>query len=173
MFPQSSQTIMTINLQSITNKGTELCNIISSSSPEIIIGTETHLDPTYNNAEILPYDIPSSSCIAFSSESGGLLKDPISIWSLSFGLISIHLISHSVSKSGHSSDFMSGLTIMSTPPSFLSMSSFRSSLSKIKSDKRYRNAKIFFGGDFNPGDINWATGGTISILIIYHGRFFQ
>jgi hypothetical protein len=50
--------IMTINLQSITNKGTELCNIISSSSPEIIIGTETHLDPTYNNAEILPYDIP-------------------------------------------------------------------------------------------------------------------
>jgi hypothetical protein len=42
------------------NKGTELYNIISSSSPEIIIGTETHLDPTYNNAEILPYDIPSS-----------------------------------------------------------------------------------------------------------------
>jgi hypothetical protein len=36
------------------------------------------------------------------------------------------------------------------------------SLSKIKSDKRYRNAKIFLGGDFNPGDINWATGGTIS-----------
>jgi exonuclease III len=36
------------------------------------------------------------------------------------------------------------------------------SLSKIKSDKRYRNAKIFFGGDFNLGDINWATGGTIS-----------
>ena len=35
------------------------------------------------------------------------------------------------------------------------------SLSKIKSDKRYRNAKIFLGGDFNLGDINWATGGTI------------
>jgi hypothetical protein len=34
------------------------------------------------------------------------------------------------------------------------------SLSKIKSDKRYRNAKIFLGGDFNLGDINWATGGT-------------
>ena len=51
---------MTINFQSITNKGSELYNIISSSSPEIIIGTETHLDPTYNNAEILPYDIPSS-----------------------------------------------------------------------------------------------------------------
>jgi hypothetical protein len=30
----------------------------------------------------------SNSCIAFSSESGGRLKDPISIWSLSFGLIS-------------------------------------------------------------------------------------
>jgi hypothetical protein len=28
------------------------------------------------------------------------------------------------------------------------------SLSKIKSDKRYRNAKIFLGGDFNLGDIN-------------------
>jgi hypothetical protein len=40
--------------------------------------------------------------------------------------------------------------------------SFRvESLSKIKSDKRYRNAKIFLGGDFNLGDINWATGGTI------------
>jgi hypothetical protein len=33
-------TILTINFQSITNKGTELCNIISSSSPEIIIGTK-------------------------------------------------------------------------------------------------------------------------------------
>jgi hypothetical protein len=43
---------LTINFQSITNKGTELY--------EIIIGTETHLDPSYNNAEILPYDIPSS-----------------------------------------------------------------------------------------------------------------
>jgi hypothetical protein len=32
----------------------------------------------------------------------------------------------------------------------------------VSSDKRYRNAKIFLGGDFNPGDINWATGGTIS-----------
>jgi hypothetical protein len=32
----------------------------TSSSPEIIIGTETHLDPTYNNAKILPYDIASS-----------------------------------------------------------------------------------------------------------------
>jgi hypothetical protein len=37
---------LTINFQSITNKGTELYNIISSSSPDIIIGTETHLDPT-------------------------------------------------------------------------------------------------------------------------------
>jgi hypothetical protein len=35
------------------------------------------------------------------------------------------------------------------------------SLSKIKSDKRYRNAKIFLGGDFNLGNINWTTGGTI------------
>jgi hypothetical protein len=59
---------------------------------------------------------------------------------------------------------------MSTPPSFLStpdsdekaIQELEKSLSKIKSDKRYRNAKIFFGGDFNLGDINWATGGTIS-----------
>jgi hypothetical protein len=29
------------------------------------------------------------------------------------------------------------------------------SLSKIKKDKRYRNAKILLGGDINLGDINW------------------
>jgi hypothetical protein len=39
------------------------------------------------------------------------------------------------------------------------------SVSKIKSNKRYRNAKIFLGGDFNLGDINWATGGTIHLAV--------
>jgi hypothetical protein len=41
-----------------------------SSSPEIIIGTETHLDPTYSNAEILPYDIPSSTSIKYTGKTG-------------------------------------------------------------------------------------------------------
>ncbi|KAL3875651.1 hypothetical protein ACJMK2_033581 [Sinanodonta woodiana] len=50
--------MLVINFQSITNKGTELYNIIASSLPNIIIGTESHLDPNYNSAEILPHGIP-------------------------------------------------------------------------------------------------------------------
>jgi len=51
--------ILVINFQSVKNKRTELHNIISSCAPDIIIGTETHTNSTFNNAEILPANVPA------------------------------------------------------------------------------------------------------------------
>jgi hypothetical protein len=154
-------TILTINFQSITNKGTELY--------EIIIGTETHLDPSYNNAEILPYDIPSSYQYKpyrkelIDKNDGGVL-----------------IMIRTVIKSDECPDLdteceIKWIDIRPNDKDQILIRSFyrppdsdekaiqelEKSISKIKSDKRYRNAKIFLGGDFNLGDINWATGGTI------------
>ena len=50
---------LVMNFQSIRNKKTDLYNLISSMDPDVIIGNETHLDPSFLNAVILPYDIPT------------------------------------------------------------------------------------------------------------------
>ena len=49
---------LVINFQSIRNKSAELYNIISSRAPDIIVGTETHMDSGDYDSEILPPNIP-------------------------------------------------------------------------------------------------------------------
>ena len=46
--------VLIINFQSIKNKKEELCNIIESSDPSIIVGTETWLNPNIHSHEIFP-----------------------------------------------------------------------------------------------------------------------
>ena len=46
--------VLNINFQSIKNKKEELCNIIDSSDPSVIIGTETWLNPNIHSHEIPP-----------------------------------------------------------------------------------------------------------------------
>lgn len=47
-----------INLRSVKNKQTELCNILSSMEPDVVIVDEMHLYPVCLDAGILPYGIP-------------------------------------------------------------------------------------------------------------------
>ena len=51
--------ILNINFQSVKNKKEEICNLIDSSTPDVIIGTETWLNDGIHNSEIFPpnYDV--------------------------------------------------------------------------------------------------------------------
>jgi hypothetical protein len=48
--------IVNINFQSIKNKKTELDILLDTTKPDVIIGTETWLDPTISSYEYFPQD---------------------------------------------------------------------------------------------------------------------
>ena len=74
--------VLNINFQSIKRKQHIVNNIIESSKPDIVIGTETWLKPNINNNEVFPenYNIYRKDWI--DQEGGGVLlaikKDLIS-----------------------------------------------------------------------------------------------
>lgn len=51
---RSNLKVLIVNFESVKNKKEELCNIIESSDPCIIIGTETWFNPTIHSSEIFP-----------------------------------------------------------------------------------------------------------------------
>ncbi|XP_072181424.1 uncharacterized protein [Diadema setosum] len=55
----TSVKIVTVNFQSVNNKKEEIANLIDSTAPGIIIGTETWLNDSIHTSEILPstYDV--------------------------------------------------------------------------------------------------------------------
>ena len=46
--------VVTVNSQSIYNKNDELSSFLIENDVDIVLGYETHLSPSINNAEILP-----------------------------------------------------------------------------------------------------------------------
>ena len=46
--------VVTVNFQSIYNKKDELSSYLIENDVEIVLGSETHLSPSVNNAEVLP-----------------------------------------------------------------------------------------------------------------------
>ena len=59
--PKKHLRILNINFQSLRKKGKQLETLIESTDPDIILGTETWLDPNIKNSEIIPdyyqYDV--------------------------------------------------------------------------------------------------------------------
>ena len=54
--------VVTVNFQSIYNKKDELSSFLFENNADIVLGSETHLSPTINNAEILPSMYTSYRC---------------------------------------------------------------------------------------------------------------
>lgn len=159
-------TCLVINFQSMRNKKTELYNIISCTEPDIIIGNETHLDPNVVDSEILPYGIPSEhkykiyrkdrKALIDKGEGGVAIlvkpgydceecPDLDSTCELKWVKITTH----------KKDNILIGSFYREPKSSLQALEQLELSISKIVQSNKYKNNKIFIGGDFNLGDINW------------------
>jgi len=153
----------------VKNKQTELHNIISSCTPDIIIGTETHTDPTFNNAEILPANVPAEHIYqTFRKdrkeliEKGGggvlIMVRPELAAEECLDLdtdCEIKWVKVAVSKS---ENILIGSYYREPKSKLEALEELDKSLSKIANSNVYKNMKLFIGGDFNLGDIDWSLG---------------
>ena len=160
---------LVINFQSIRNKRTDLYNIISSMEPEVIIGDETHLDATYLDAEILPYDIPNEHKYKIYRKDRKTLVDK------GGGGVVIMVKPHYdceecpdldtacelkwIKLTTHKKESILVGAFYREPKSTMeALEQLDLSISRIFKSNKYRNCKIFLGGDFNLGDIDWHSG---------------
>jgi hypothetical protein len=141
----------------LRKKGKLLETIIESTDPDIIIGTETWLNPTFRSSEIFPdyylYDI----------ERRDLPKDPYggvliaAKKQLQLGNITknkdIELITRSVSLEGKKKMLVGAFY---RPPDKTDedyLNKVKEEISTIK--EKHRRDIFVIGGDFNLPDINW------------------
>ena len=148
---------------------TDLHNLIASSEPDIILGNETHLDPAVLDAEILPYNIPPQHKYRLFRkdrkelvEKGGggviVMTKPGLNCEECTDLDSeceIKWVKVTTSKA-------SNILYREPKSPIETLNELENSLCKIENSKKYRNCKIFLGGDFNLGDIDWERGNPIS-----------
>ncbi|KAK6186985.1 hypothetical protein SNE40_006239 [Patella caerulea] len=162
-------TILIINFQSVRNKRTELHNIISSCAPDIIIGSETHTDNDFHNAQFLPPNIPAEHKYQIFrkdrkeliNKSGGgvtIMVRPDLPAEECLDLDSTCEIKWAKVRTSSNEAILIGAYYREPKSKIEALDELEKSLSKIQNDPSYRNMKIFLGGDFNLGDIEWEVG---------------
>ena len=160
-----------INFQSIWNKKTDLHNLIVSSEPDIILGNETQR--AVLDAEILPYNIPPQHKYRLFRkdrkelvEKGGggviVMTKPGLNCEECPDLDSECEIKWVKVKTSKASNILFGAFYREPKSPIETLNELENSLCKIENNKKYRNCKIFLGGDFNLGDIDWERGNPIS-----------
>ena len=154
---RKSLRLLTINFQSLRNKGKLLEAIIDDTEPDIILGTETWLDESIKSSEILPnylgYDVQRRD--RKSDEHGGVLiaaRRDLQLGNISRS-DSTELISGTVSLSNQKK-----MTVAAyyRPPNRVDeeyINNTMEEISKLKS--RCKRNVLVMGGDFNLPDINW------------------
>ena len=154
-------------------KKTDLHNLIVSSEPDIILGNETHLEPAVLDAEILPYNIPPQHKYRLFRkdrkelvEKGGggviVMTKPILNCEECPDLDSECEIKWVKVTTSKASNILVGAFYREPKSPIETLNELENSLCKIENNKKYRNCKIFLGGDFNLGDIDWERGNPIS-----------
>ncbi len=156
---QSIKTLV-INFDGIKNKVANLAATIANYTPDVIIGTETHIDSSINSSELFPPDYS----VYRKDRGGGISKGGVLIATRN-DLIATHRIDLDtdceivwVTISIHGSkDVTIGAFYRSqkfgSAPAY--MDALRESLSKINSTSN--NQQIWLAGDFNMPDIDWET----------------
>jgi len=154
---RNSMRILVINFQSLRKKGKLLEAIIETTNPDIIIGSETWLDPSIKSSEIIPeylnFDIERRD--RPTDSHGGVLiaaKKELLLGDIHRSK-TLELISGTVETEGKK------LRIVSyyRPPKQTSETDNKECKEEIAKIRSKRKNDIFvMGGDFNLPDINWA-----------------
>jgi len=128
--------------------------------PGVIIGDETHLDATYLDAEILPYDIPNEHKYKIYRKDRKTLIDK------GGGGVVIMIKPHYdceecpdlytacelkwIKLTNHKKESILVGAFYREPKSTMeALEQLVLSISRIFKSNKYRNCKIFLGGDFN------------------------
>ena len=152
---QNKLRLLILNCQSIFGKRAAFAELVHSSDPHIIVGTESWLNPSIKNSECFPENYTVYRKDRERGKAGGVFI------AVRNDLISTHLISLDVdceliwislqmvnSKQIHIGCFYRPPSKGSDP-----IKKLRESLSRIDFSK---NPIVWVGGDFNVPDIDWS-----------------
>ena len=158
---RTSLKLLVVNFDGLADKAADLGTCIENYNPDVIIGTETHLDSSYYSGELLPDSFTvfrKDRCFGKNKKRGGVLialkNDIIGTHRLDLDTnceIAWVTIRIRGAKDVTIGVFYRGHTYGSTTEY---MDELRESLSRIK---RSNKGQIWLGGDFNMPDINWET----------------
>ena len=147
--------IMTINFQSILGKKEELQLALVENNIDIVIGSETHLDPSINDSEFLP--------TSYSS----FRKDREDGWGGVIVIVKNDLIVERIISSFSSEIVAVKINTLQQQPIIIgacyrppknSMEEINFLTSDIKTlISKYKNSPFWIVGDFNLPDIDWET----------------
>ena len=150
--------ILNINFQSLRKKGKLLEAIIESTEPDVIIGTETWLDPNIKSSEIIP------DYFHYDTERRDRPKDPhggvliAAKQTLQLGNIikstEIELLTGTINLEGKKKMLIGAFY---RPPDKTDDTYLNKMKDEINNIRAKHQKDIFLiGGDFNLPDINWA-----------------
>ncbi|XP_072169454.1 uncharacterized protein [Diadema setosum] len=147
--------ILTVNFQSARNKKEEISNLIDSSDPDIILGTETWLNSKFQNAELFPSNYELIRKDRIDGYGGVLiaLKKDIIFERLHLDL-DVEAIFIKISLARKAS-LIAG--VLYRPPS--STPKYMEDLCQSIEDlhRQYFNSVCWIEGDLNLPDIDWET----------------
>ena len=146
--------VLIVNFQSIRNKKEELEQILTDENIDIVLGSETHLNPSIYNNELLP---PNYTCYRKDRTDGyggviiitksDLIVEEI-VNSKSCELIAVKIQTHQ-----HPLVLATAYRPPNSP-----IDETKGICNEIrKLSYKYKNSPIWFGGDMNLPDIDWTT----------------
>jgi len=147
--------VLTINFQSICNKREIFENLINSSDPDIIIGTETWLKPNILNSELLP---KSHHIVARKDRKdghGGVIiatKVTLPCNEIEINDHDTELVAVKVSCIGNQSLIVTSAYRPTNEDADYAVNMCNAFTDIVMSNK---NATIWISGDINLPDINW------------------
>ncbi|KAJ8026320.1 RNA-directed DNA polymerase from mobile element jockey [Holothuria leucospilota] len=155
---QRSETlkIVTVNCQSVKGKVRELANLIQTTDPDIILGTESWLNSSISNGEIFPdnYEVIRKDRITNTTGGGVFIAYKNTL-----------VLTHRPDFDSDCEVLWAQLQMKSSRSLFIgcfyrppkdndySLDQFNNSLNMVVSKTNTSN--IFVSGDFNLGDIDW------------------
>ena len=148
--------VLIVNFQSAKNKKEEIGNMIDSTNPDVILGSETWLNKNIASAELFPptYDVYRKDR---SDGYGGVLiaiKKIFIAEQVSYNNNKCEAVFIKLPLDGKKTLIIGSVY---RPPS--SSSEYMEDLCSAINDihRRHRNAVLWLGGDFNLPDVNWET----------------
>ena len=157
-----------VNFCSVTNKQTQLEAFLFSNDIDILVGTESHLDDTISNSEILPNNFCTYRKDRNSNGGGVFISVKNTIPSFEIDTDTTIEIVWTYLNVGKSSDMIVGSFYCPPHSPDTTLEELRSSLVYIK--QKYPNAFVILGGDFNCPGVDWHHGTLTESYVSRHFR---